>query len=88
MFKKLLKIFTIEERLTSSLQLSLNGASQHLIGRLALFEKRIADNANHHDKVRSELNARLSRLEVLFAQELEAKEKARDELVKEKRLKK
>lgn len=83
-----LKFFTVEKRLLSGVQEALDGSYKVTLERLNQLEKRIADNTEFLSKYQSEVRTRLSRIEVLFADDLAEKEKARDELVKQKRLKK
>ena len=84
----ILKFFTAEKRIVTGVQEALDGSYKVVLERLKQFEQRIADNTAHFSKAQSEIRTRLSRLEVLFADELAEKEKARDELVKQKRIKK
>ena len=79
MWKKIKSLLDLEQRLLVMLQRSLDMASDELKDSLVVMTKSLA-------RQRSEFNERLSRIEVLFAEELEAKAKARDERVKKKRL--
>ena len=79
MWKKIKSLLDLEQRLLGMLQRSLDMASSELKSSLEVMTKSLA-------RQRSEFNGRLSRIEVLFAEELLEKEKARDKLVKKKRL--
>jgi hypothetical protein len=87
MFKKLLALFGLEDRLVNELQLKLSATSAEIKDYCKANESRFSDYAKLIDKMKGESDSRLSRLEVLLASELAEKEKARDELITARRLK-
>ena len=86
MFKKFLSLFKLENKIIQGVQLSLaetNTASQKEIKRL---ETEVENTKRMIDSINSKLHSRLTRIENLFEAEIKAKETARDELVRAKRL--
>ena len=82
MFKRLKALFSLEDRLAVSLQAGL----QDSVVRFQVVEKELIALRGQLDQIEAKTNERLSKIEVLFAEELEAKMKARDAAVKERRL--
>lgn len=82
MFKKVRSLFSLESRLAATLQ----GSEQASGVKLVQLEKQIFNATQQLDKLESAINGRLSQIEVLFAAEIEARVKARDAAVKERRL--
>jgi len=83
-FKKFIRLFSLERRLTDGLNVQLTDAGMSLGGELARFESVVQSYSQVNTKLKAEFNERMSKFEVLFAEEMEAKEKARDALVKAK----
>lgn len=79
MFKKIKKLLSIEDRL----QFILNEASSRIQKKLDEVTDQLFNIEKMSDKIKAEFNERMSRFEVLFKDELEEKEKKRDEIVKE-----
>lgn len=85
MFKKLRSLFSLENRLTNELQSKLNMGSAHVEQQLSVFSKSVSAGTQQVDKLQADMNRRLSRLEVLFADELAVKEKENVQKIKESR---
>jgi hypothetical protein len=81
------KLFGLESKIVAAVGSLLERFQQDVAGKFMAHDKRITISIAQFDKLKMEMTSRLSRLEVLFADELLAKEKARDLLVKKKRLK-
>ena len=85
MFKRLRSLFGLEKRLLGEVQSRLIATSDEIKGYCHVNDTRFTDYAKLIDKMGAEFNQRMSRIEVLFGEELSAKEKARDILICEKR---
>ena len=85
MFKRFRSLFGLESRLSNAVQNALLATSGEIKGYCKANEGRFNDYAKLIDKMSMEFNQRMSRIEVLFAEELAAKEKARDTLICEKK---
>lgn len=82
------KLFGLEAKILAAVGTTLEKFQKDIVGRLLAHDQRLSIGSLNVDKIQMELNSRLSRLENLLADELAAKEKARDLLIKRKRLKK
>lgn len=78
----------LESKIVASVGNALAKNSADVAEKLLAFEKRLAASSRQLDKLEADINTRLTKIEVLFAMEINAKEKARDIAVKKKRLKK
>ena len=76
-FERISLLFSLEERLADIFRAQNE--------KLKQMEKTIGDHAGRNQALHSGVNSKLSRIEVLFADELTEKEKARDERVREAR---
>ena len=85
MFKRLRSLFGLEKRLLGEVQSRLIATSGEIKAYCHANDSRFNDYAKLIDKMSMEFNQRMSRIEVLFSEELAAKEKARDILICEKR---
>lgn len=86
MLKKLFSLFSLENKIISSVGAHLQKSEMDNAARLNAFETRVFAGTQQLDKLEMGLNKRLTRLESLFETELLDKEKQRDELVRAKRL--
>lgn len=86
MIKKISSLLSLEKKILDAVGSRLAQFERDISIRLSMFEKRIAAGSTQLDKLEASMNSRLSRLEVLFADELSAKENARDLVVRKKRL--
>lgn len=82
MFQKIRLLFSLESRLAGSLQAS----SQDSVVRFTNVEKEFLALRAQLDKLEMQVGERMSKIESLFAEEIEAKVAVRDALVKAKRL--
>lgn len=86
MLKKLFGIFSLERRIMEGTSNYLQSNTAALLQRLAILEKDIAAKAQQIDKLSMELNKRVGKIEILFAEEIRIKDYAREEHVKALRL--
>lgn len=82
MFKKLKALWNVEQTMMRRVQAKLNEASTNVQELLDDQQAQIKTCYNFNNKTRAELAERLSKIEVLFADELKQKEKERDERVR------
>ena len=81
-------LFGLEKKIVAAVGTSLESFQKEITTRIQALSARITIGTSQLDKLEMSMNGRLSRLENLLADELAAKEKARDALIKKKRLSK
>ena len=81
-------LFGLEKKIVAAVGSSLDSFQKEITARIQVISNRITIGSSQLDKLEMSMNGRLSRLENLLADELLAKEKARDALIKKKRLSK
>ena len=81
-------LFGLEKKIVAAVGTSLESFQKEITARIQVISARITIGTSQLDKLEMSMNGRLSRLENLLADELAAKEKARDALIKKKRLSK
>ena len=81
-------LFGLEKKIVAAVGTSLESFQKEITARIQVISNRITIGSSQLDKLEMSMNGRLSRLENLLADELLAKEKARDALIKKKRLSK
>jgi len=86
MISKFFKLFSLEQKIVASVGAHLQQSAAETSQRLSSFDTRVLSVTQQLDKLEMEMNKRISRLENLLIDELAEKEKARDELIKQKRL--
>jgi cell division protein FtsB len=86
MFKKLRDLFSLEKRVIDGVSNHLAQHAAKTAERILILEKDIAAKAQQIDKLQADVNRRVGKIEILFADELTSKDKAREEHVKALRL--
>jgi hypothetical protein len=80
MIGRIKRLFSLE----GNLQRLLNSASVRVEKELDQVKTQLRNNEKVMERIRSDFNERLTRIEVLFADELKDKEQARDALIRER----
>jgi len=86
MLAKIRALFSLEKRLGDGLQGHLQAISISQKDQIAALQEQVRSATKLIEQLKGDFNYRLSKFEVLFADELAAKEAERDEFVKQKRL--
>lgn len=87
MFKKLKSLFSLEARLISGVGVEISKLQREVDASQAKLKQSVVDQGQSLNKVRAEILERLSKIEVLFADEIDGKEKLRIEKIRAARKK-
>jgi len=85
MFKRIKALFTLESRVDAAVSSHIEKIESYIKALEESVKKKDDDLAKTINRVKADMTARMSKIEVLFADELEAKEKERDQKVREAR---